>query len=316
MRLRNFFPKSFFNRMLLIILVPLLLIQFLTITVFYVRHWNTVTRHMSENLVADISVIISQIDPNEQNLTKNVKNIAQNLNLFVEWSPNEVFLDEILPATSYAEEKVRNAFRDKINLPLRTYFNFHEDYILLKTIVHGGLVSIKFNKKRVFSSTSWIFVSWSIASSLLLFAITLIFISGQVKTIKNLARIAYNLGLGREVKNIHVSGATEIRLATRAFISMASRIRKQMSERTDMLAGISHDLRTPLTRLKLQMALLDKSPENKEMLNDINEMEKLISSYITFVKEEETEKLQLTDIQELIKLSVNEANRSNPNLIK
>ena len=100
MRLRNFFPKSFFNRMLLIILVPLLLIQFLTITVFYVRHWNTVTRHMSENLVADISVIISQIDPNEQNLTKNVKNIAQNLNLFVEWSPNEVFLDEILPATS------------------------------------------------------------------------------------------------------------------------------------------------------------------------------------------------------------------------
>ena len=316
MRLRNFFPKSFFNRMLLIILVPLLLIQFLTITVFYLRHWNTVTRHMSENLVADISVIISQIDPNEQNLTKNVKNIAQNLNLFVEWSPNEVFLDEILPATSYAEEKVRNAFRDKINLPLRTYFNFHEDYILLKTIVHGGLVSIKFNKKRVFSSTSWIFVSWSIASSLLLFAITLIFISGQVKTIKNLARIAYNLGLGREVKNINVSGATEIRLATRAFISMASRIRKQMSERTDMLAGISHDLRTPLTRLKLQMALLDKSPENKEMLNDINEMEKLISSYINFVKEEETEKLQLTDIQELIKLSVNEANRSNPNLIK
>ena len=123
-------------------------------------------------------------------------------------------------------------------------------------------------------------------------------------------------GIGREVKNIHVSGATEIRLATRAFISMASRIRKQMAERTDMLAGISHDLRTPLTRLRLQMALLDKSDEIRQMLNDINEMEKLISSYISFVKEEETEKLQLTNIQELITLSVNEANRSNPNLIK
>ena len=316
MRLRNFFPKSFFNRMLLIILVPLLLIQFLTITVFYLRHWNTVTRHMSENLVAEISVIISQVNPNEQNLSRNVKNIAQNLNLFVEWSPNEVFLDDILPPTSYAEEKVRNAFKEKLNLPLRTYFNFNEDYILLKVLFHNGVITIKSNKKRVFSSTSWIFVSWSIASSLLLFAITLIFVNGQVNSIKNLARIAYNLGLGREVKNIHVSGATEIRLATRAFISMASRIRKQMAERTDMLAGISHDLRTPLTRLRLQMALLDKSDEIRQMLNDINEMEKLISSYISFVKEEETEKLQLTNIQELITLSVNEANRSNPNLIK
>ena len=88
----------------MIILVPLLLIQFLTITVFYLRHWNTVTRHMSENLVAEISVIISQVNPNEQNLSRNVKNIAQNLNLFVEWSPNEVFLDDILPPTSYAED--------------------------------------------------------------------------------------------------------------------------------------------------------------------------------------------------------------------
>jgi len=139
----------------------------------------------------------------------------------------------------------------------------------------------------------------------MLFALTLVFISAQVRPIKKLARTAYNLGIGREVKNISITGANEVRLATRAVISMASRIRNQLNERTGMLAGVSHDLRTPLTRLRLQLAMFKKNSEIESMNKDIDEMEFLISEYLSFAKEDVTEPIKKININTLFDDIVN-----------
>ena len=285
MRLRNFFPRTLFNRLLIIVLLPLLLVQLLTVTVFYVRHWNTVTRHMAQNLVADLSAITSQVENIEKPIDFELLNLAKKLNLQISWVPEKKLLPFSFSSNTYAEKAFKDSMELIINLPFVSDFISDEDYILVGIQIYKGVLNFKFSKKRVFSSTSWIFVSWSIGSSLLLFAITLVFISAQVRPIKRLARTAYSLGIGKDLKNIPITGANEVRLATRAVISMASRIRNQMNERTQMLAGVSHDLRTPLTRLRLQIAMLPNNYEINSMEKDIEEMELMISEYLSFAKD-------------------------------
>ena len=299
MRLRNFFPRTLFNRLLIIILLPLLLVQLLTVTVFYVRHWNTVTMHMAQNLVADISAILSQIEETHNPIDLRIINLSKKLNIDLSWHPEKKLTSYSLSTNTYAEKAVKNSMDQTINLPFNADFINNEDFITIDVMVSNGVVKFKFNRKRVFSSTSWIFVSWSIGSSFMLFALTLVFISAQVRPIKKLARTAYNLGIGREVNNISITGANEVRLATRAVISMASRIRNQLNERTGMLAGVSHDLRTPLTRLRLQQAMFKKNSEVESMNKDINEMEFLISEYLSFAKEDVTEPIKKININTL-----------------
>ena len=305
MRLRNFFPRTLFNRLLIIILLPLLLVQLLTVTVFYVRHWNTVTRHMAQNLVADISAILSQIEETHNPIDLQITNLSQKLNIHLSWHPGKELTSYSLSTNTYAEKAVKNSMDQTINLPFNADFINNEDFITIDVMISNGVVKFKFNRKRVFSSTSWIFVSWSIGSSFMLFALTLVFISAQVRPIKKLARTAYNLGIGREVKNISITGANEVRLATRAVISMASRIRNQLNERTDMLAGVSHDLRTPLTRLRLQLAMFKQNSEIDSMNKDIDEMEFLISEYLSFAKEDVIEPIKKININTLFDDIVN-----------
>ena len=285
MRLRNFFPRTLFNRLLIIILLPLLIVQLLTVTVFYVRHWNTVTRHMAQNLVADLSAVLSQIEDINNPVNSKLINLSQKLNLSISWEKEKKVPNFIFSTNTYAEKAFKNSMDQKIALPFKSDFISDEDFITVEVELEKGILIFRFNKKRVFSSTSWIFVSWSLGSSLFLFALTLLFVSAQVRPIKRLARTAYNLGIGKQIKNIPITGANEVRLATRSVISMASRIRNQMNERTEMLAGVSHDLRTPLTRLKLQLSMLPKNSEITSMNSDIEEMETMINNYLSFAKD-------------------------------
>ena len=231
--------------------------------------------------------------------------ISQKLNLNISWVEEKKIPEFFFSTNTYAEKAFKKSMDQTISLPFKSDFISDEDYITIEVQIEKGALVFKFNKKRVFSSTSWIFVSWSIGSSLFLFALTLLFVSAQVRPIKRLARTAYNLGIGKQINNIPITGANEVRLATRSVISMASRIRNQMNERTEMLAGVSHDLRTPLTRLKLQLAMLPSNSEITSMSKDIEEMEIMINDYLSFAKDNVTEnfsKLNLSIFfKELIK---------------
>ena len=171
------------------------------------------------------------------------------LNLNISWVEEKKIPEFLFSTNTYAEKAFKKSMDQTISLPFKSDFISDEDYITIEVQIEKGVLVFKFNKKRVFSSTSWIFVSWSIGSSLFLFALTLLFVSAQVRPIKRLARTAYNLGIGKQINNIPITGANEVRLATRSVISMASRIRNQMNERTEMLAGVSHDLRLSLIHI-------------------------------------------------------------------
>ena len=311
MRLRNFFPRTLFNRLLIIVLLPLLLVQLLTVTVFYVRHWNTVTRHMTQNLVADISAITSQVTNLNNPIDTELVDLAKKLNFQIGWVSEKKIPDFSFSSNTYAEKAFKDSMELTIKLPFISDFVSDEDYILVGIQIDKGVLNFKFSNKRVFSSTSWIFVSWSIGSSLLLFALTLVFISAQVRPIKILARTAYSLGIGKDLKNIPISGANEVRLATRAVISMASRIRNQMNERTQMLAGVSHDLRTPLTRLRLQIAMLPRNNEIISMEKDIEEMELMISEYLSFAKDNVGEAFSKVNLHRIFEEIIEKFKKSN-----
>ena len=169
-------------------------------------------------------------------------------------------------------------------------------------------------KKRLFASTGLTFIVWSIGSSVILFSIAIIFLRGQVRPILNLANAARQIGFGRDVKNYNIEGATEVRLAGRAFQAMRHRIKKQITERMELLAGVSHDLRTPITRMKLQLELLNENSNLKNNLGeDLDEMEEMIKGYLEFAKDDREEEMVEANLFKIVQLA---AKSSDPSLNK
>ena len=163
-----------------------------------------------------------------------------------------------------------------------------------------GLFKFSVDEKKVFSTSMFMFVAWMIGTSMLLFLVAVLFLRIQVRSIAELAQVAEDFGKGIDNKDFKPYGSSEVRKAAIAFIKMKERIQRQMSERTQMLAGVSHDLRTPLTRMKLQVALLQDGVDKKDFLQDIDEMEKMLDGYLSFVSGEGGEKSSFVDMNEMI----------------
>ena len=213
--------------------------------------------------------------------------------------------------TNYTAFAFKRAMNSHTNYLWTAALNQNNDKIFIDIQFPNGILTIKVGKKRLFSSTSLLFIGWTIGSSLILFLIALFFIQGQVKPILRLAVAARQLGLGRDITNsFHLEGAREIRAAGRAFQAMRHRINKQISERTSLLAGVSHDLKTPLTRMRLQLAVMDNKKEIKEDFEkELIELEEMIDGYLEFARNEREE--QMVDAS-LFKLLQQAAKTSDP----
>jgi len=164
-----------------------------------------------------------------------------------------------------------------------------------------GILRALVTDERLFSSTTYIFILWTIGSSVLLFGIAVVFMRNQVKPIRRLARAAESFGKGQEVRDFKPEGATEVRQAAAAFINMRDRIKRQIQQRTEMLAGVSHDLRTPLTRMKLQLEMLPDVPEAEFLQTDVAEMEHMVEGYLAFARGEGQETPAPTDLGGLLR---------------
>lgn len=310
MQIREFLPKTLFGRMLSIILAPMIFVQIITVFIFYERHWDTVTRHMASNLTSEFAYLLEGLgtDPTDEELQVIMDHGWQYFSFPISFiKDTSLPTTNTAPAETFAEEMLRTELGKRVSLPWYVDVDSDPNLISVDIQLDNGVLRIYASRKRIFSSTSWTFIGWTVGSSIILFGVALVFLRGQVRPIHRLANAARQLGLGRQAPDYRLEGAKEVRLAGRAFQAMRHRIMRQLNERTAMLAGVSHDLRTPLTRVRLQLALMEDDADHKAIRQDIDEMEDMIDGYLSFAAGEGEESTVEVEVDKMLSRLVSQA---------
>ena len=273
-------PRSLFVRFILIIVLPIIFAQSIATYIFYNRHWFSVSKNMAHSLANDIQIIL-YLD--EQNIQPDITNkIVDDLKIYFlkrEYTIGEEPTDEF----DEDSEFLFFALKKKFSYPIKVKFAEDKNSIVTE-IFKNGIVYLFFaDSKRVDNPTTYIFILWMTGASLIFLLLSVIFTRNQIRPIIKLARAADRFGKGHHTVYLKPEGAMEIRKASTAFLKMKERIERQINHRTEMLAGVSHDLRTPLTRMKLQLEM-SKDKELKQMKEDLKDMENMINSYIDFAR--------------------------------
>ncbi|MDX2074265.1 MAG: ATP-binding protein [Alphaproteobacteria bacterium] len=284
MWIKKFLPKSLFGRALLILVLPTVLIQLLMAYIFYDRHWLAVTRYMSSSLAGETAFLVMQLRQAPANeKPQMVHDFERSTSLRVQLLSGDAF-DSRYKSPEFIE--YQHILRQKIAEPFLIRRLKDGDTIEVRVKLPGQVVKLQTTSKRLESPTTTIFLIWMVGSSILLLWVAIIFLRNQLRPISRLAKASDNFGRGIDTPDFRPQGATEVRIAARAFITMRERIRRQIRTRTDMLSGISHDLRTPLTRMKLQLAMLGDSEAIRELEGDVKQMEYMIAEYLDFARGE------------------------------
>jgi two-component system osmolarity sensor histidine kinase EnvZ len=287
--LRSFTPKTLFGRSLLIIALPVLIMQTAVVYSFFNRHWQRVSTSLSEGVVGDIAVVLELYDqdPNAEQLDNVILLARKKMSLSVALYPGETLPTSAHPFfRSPLDRTLGAALSSKIDQPFWFDTERFPAYIDIQILIDGGVLRFISPRDKVYATTGDIFVTWLVGATLLLTGIAIVFTRAQLRPIQELAEAAERLGRGQESPDFKPAGAQEVRQASEAFIQMQRRISRFVSQRTEMLAGVSHDLRTPLTRLKLQFAMMEKTPELDAAREDLSHMQQMLEGYLDFAKGE------------------------------
>ncbi len=295
---RRYLPKTFFMRGLLILLLPILLVEVVSAYVFYERHWQTVTRHMTASLAGEIAFLAYQ----EGNLSRPER---EELEWTFGWTTaiTSHFTPHAKLPTAEVERRqdfpeLASVLRRRIAFPFTVQRINSGETLQVSIQLPDGVLALTTTAKRLESTTTTIFFLWVLGATVVCVGIAIVFLRNQVRPIRQLAEAAERFGKGSAVLKPH--GALEVRRAARAFLIMRERILRQLRSRTEMLAGISHDLRTPLTRMKLQLALLGDTPETRELAEDATQMEHMISEYLDFARGNAGEEAEAVSLAALL----------------
>lgn len=303
-RIKRFLPKTLFGRSLLIIVTPLILMQAISTFVFFDRHWDTMTRRLAHMLAGDISYVVDAMSPLPP--PEEVEDIARRarelLHMIIVYRPGEILTNDPRSRNwDRVEGTLAEAMDERVRRPFQIDAASGDRRVLVLVQMADGVLGVDVHEKRLYSSTPYIFLMWMVGSSLVLFAVAIVFMRNQIRPIRRLAIAARAFGLGREVEEFRAEGAAEVRQAAEAFRQMRERLRGQIDQRTEMLAGVSHDLRTPLTRMKLQLAMLGDASEIGELKSDVQDMERMVEGYLAFARGEGTETPAPTDLVALVR---------------
>lgn len=314
--LKRVMPRGLLGRSLLIIVIPLVLVQVVATVVFYERHWGTVTRRLAQDLAGDIVTIVEfqRAYPGAANRAWLYDLVDDSMGLSITFTEGEV-----LPNTpkSTVGDSTGDDLEESLRAQLQRPFVVapsQERWVEVRVQMQDGVLHIFAPLKRLASSTTYIFLLWMVGTALLVSSVAIIFMRNQVKSVRRLAAAADALGKGHDVPYLKPEGAAEVRLAAIAFARMRDRIKSLLGHRTEMLAGVSHDLRTPLTRMKLQLAMMGDADGVADLKTDLEEMGRMIEGYLAFARGEGGEAPVRVELSRLLDEVVSGFKRQNLNV--
>lgn len=307
-------PKGLYARAILIIVTPMVILQSVLAFVFMERHWETVTRRLSAGVARDISALIEIYEayPHKDN-HETLRRIAfQNLNLNIAVLPDEALPPPgRKPFFSILDRSLSMQLSEKLNRPFWIDTVGRSNIVEVRVKLDDAVFRVYTRRGRAYASNSHIFLVWMVGTSLVLLVVAVLFLRNQIKPILRLANAAENFGMGKPVPpGFRPRGAREVRRAARAFIEMRSRIERQIDQRTTMLAGVSHDLRTVLTRFKLELAVLGDNEDTADMRADVAEMEHMLEDYLDFARGDSGESASMSNIEELLQTLQSDLSRT------
>ena len=302
--IKKILPKRLFYRSLLIVAVPIIGLQLIISIVFFDSLWIKTNKGMTKALVGEIRTFINAYENEEYNKEFLIIIFREHLDFNVKFEPLK-----ILPSKNKERRfsPIDRTLRRELKAKFTNYWfdtTTYKNLIDLKIEYKDGYFQFYVPKERVTSSSARIFALWITMPAFLLITISIIFLKNQTRPIISLAKASEKFGRGEEVKKFRPSGALEIRQAGYEFDKMRKRITRHLNQRSEMLSGISHDLRTPLTRIKLQLAFIKDKEISNKLSNDVSEMEKMLNEYLQFASSSSEEKTETFDISELLESTV------------
>ncbi len=303
--LERLMPEGLFARALIILVAPMILLQSIMTGLILDRHWENVTKVLARSLARDVSMLIQlyeQSDKSDQAVARIEGMANERLVLGLEIERNAQLPAPLpQPLFSRADARLTRELSKETGKPFWLDSHGKAGFVDIRVEVEKGVVfRLLTSEDRAYATSTDILLMWMMLSSLLLLAIAIVFLRNQIRPITDLAKAAQSFGTGRDIGIFRPRGAAEVRLAGEAFLDMRDRIARQVDQRTAMLAGVSHDLRTILTRFKLELAFLGNGPKVKPLKEDVDEMQRMLEAYMAFVKGDGGEKPVETDLGELL----------------
>ena len=315
--LRRIAPKSLFARTLLIVALPLFVTQSVVTYIFFNRHWEEVTGNLSANVAGNIALVTElYLQAEDDAAREEVFRLSrEELDMAVRFQAFGVIPEsDKVSLFSVLDSTLEGQLEDSLRHPFWYNTAGYWAYVEVRVQLDDGYLVFLPLRERVFVTNGQFFILWLIAATLLLGYVSIVFMRNQVRSITRLAAAAEAFGLGRDMPEFKPSGAREVRAAGNAFIAMRQRIKRHLNQRTTMLAGVSHDLRTPLTRLKLALAMQPESDDVRDMKNDVDEMETMLEGYLSFARNQNAEEPVLFDLTELVNEVVDDNARTGKRL--
>lgn len=299
---KRIFPRGLFGRSLIIVVAPMVVLQGFVTYAFFVRHYDIVTRHLAHNVAGDIAFLtdIERSHPPGPERTRLLDMAARSLGFRISLAPGAKLGMPLRHSNSELKRAMDAVFANRLGVAHPFTSNAVGNFVDLSVQLKDGVLNVVVPRDSVVASNADIFILWMVGSSIVLIAVAILFLRNQVKPIEQLALAADAFGKGRAVPDFKPYGATEVRKAAQAFITMRARIDRYVQQRTEMLAGVSHDLKTPLTRLRLHLAMTGSDAETAAPLQDIAEMEHMLDEYLDFARGDSGEDAAPADVGEVV----------------